>query len=186
MKKAIYKNTGMAYDFSELKTEELIGYDPEYLWKSVSYFGGPKYGGKYLVLQKSGHITEMMFTGTYNYESEARELFHIAASCEEENCERAYIDDREMTDTDLMNLYRNPHGKWYEINKWADEYGNYETDVHVFTEKSEYYPIYFLDLDIQKPIKLTENGEIEDVNGVQYYKRNKKYELVKEKEADEE
>ena len=52
MKKAIYKNTGMAYDFSELKKEEQIGFDSEYLWKAVSYFGSPKYSGKYLVIQK--------------------------------------------------------------------------------------------------------------------------------------
>ena len=58
--------------------------------------------------------------------------------------------------------------------------------MRVFTEESEYYPLYFLDLDIQKPIKLTDDGEIADVDGIQYYKRNKRYELVKETEADEE
>lgn len=186
MKKAIYKNTGMAYDFSELKKEEQIGFDSEYLWKAVSYFGSPKYSGKYLVIQKSGCITQMMNTGNYSYASDARALFDLAASCEESCNETAYIDDREMTDTDLMNLYRNPYGIWYKVNDWTDEYGDSRTDVRVFTEESEYYPLYFLDLDIQKPIKLTDDGEIADVDGIQYYKRNKRYELVKETEADEE
>lgn len=179
MKKAIYKTNYMMRELKEPEKESLIGFEPGYLWKSVEYFRGPKKTGRYFVIKKDGQIAEMLCTGTHSNEEEARTVFNLAADVDYGST--AYIDGREMTDTDLMNLRRSPWGIWYTLDCWQD-YDNYGTDVNVYTDNSEEYPLYFLDLNLEENIELDENGEIKGVTDVQYYKHDKDGNLIREEE----
>lgn len=177
MKKAICRT----YYLNKLDAEqqEFIGYDPGYLWRSTDFFDGPRKAGRYLVISKDGHIREMMSTGTHSSEEEARILFELAAGCSYGS--EPFIDDREMTDCDIMSIYRSPWGRWYTLEDWRDD-DNYGTDVHEHTKLSKQYPLYFLDLNLDDKIEVNEKGEIADTDAIQYFKRNLNGEFEKEEE----
>lgn len=178
MKKAIYRTD---YLNKRVLPEEqyFIGYDPGYLWRSTDFFRGPRKAGRYLVIGKDGCIREMMCTGTHSSEEEARILFELAGNCPYSSA--SFIDDREMTDCDIMSIYRSPWGRWYTLESWQD-YDNYGTDVHEHTKLSEQYPLYFLDLNLDDKIEMDEKGEIAGTDAIQYFKRNLDGEFEKEEE----
>ena len=178
MKKAIYR-TDYLNKRNLPEQQEFIGYDPGYLWRSTDFFNGPRKAGRYLVICKDGCIREMMSTGTHGTEEEARVLFTMVADSYYGS--RGYIDDREMTDADIMHIYRNPWGRWYTFEDWQ-EYDNYGTDVHEHTKLSEQYPLYFLDLNLDDKIEMDEKGEIAGTDAIQYFKRNLNGEFEKEEE----
>lgn len=165
MRKAIYdgewrKERGLAPD------PHTIGYIPDYLWKSVKYFRGPKEKGRYLVIDRNGQIREIFFTGTYNVDDHY--LFELAANSSPYG--DSYIDDEPMTDSDILDLYRSPYDRWYRFIEWydSDDCGNH-SDLHVYTSKSPEYPLYFLDLNLDHEIELDENGDIVTDGEPQYY-----------------
>ena len=178
MKKAIYRTDYLnKRDLPE--QQQFIGYDPGYLWRSTDFFNGPRKAGRYLVISKDGCIREMMSTGTHSSEEEARILFELAGNCSYDSA--PFIDDREMTDHDIMNIYRSPWGRWYTLEDWQ-EYNNYGTDVHEHTKLSEQYPLYFLDLNLDDKIEMDEKGEIAGTDAIQYFKLNLNGEFEKEEE----
>lgn len=174
MKKAICRENYWKRGLHQPEEETLIGFLPEYMWKLTSYFVGPSDAGKYLVIKKDGSVRQMYFTGTRSPKDKAQELFHMVA--EEGYDQDSYIDDIEMTDTDVLNIYRDPWGIWYEIREWY-EYEDRHTDVHVYTKDSNEYPVYFLDLNLYEKIELNENLEITGTDGNRYYKLNAKNEF---------
>jgi hypothetical protein len=178
MKKAICRT----YYLNKLNAEqqEFIGYDPGYLWRSTDFFNGPRKAGRYLVICKDGCIREMMSTGTHNSEEAGRILFELAANCSGDGA--SFIDDRDMTDCDIMSIYRSPSGRWYTLESWQDDDDNYGTDVHEYTKLSEQYPLYFLDLNLDDKIEMDEKGEIAGTDAIQYFKRNLNGEFEKEEE----
>ena len=178
MKKAIYR-TDYLNKHNLPENQHLIGYDPGYLWRSTDFFRGPRKPGRYLVISKDGAIREMMSTGTHSSEEEARILFKLASDCPYGS--DSFIDDREMTDCDIMSTYRSPWGRWYTLESWQD-YDNYGTDVHEHTKLSEQYPLYFLDLNLDDKIEVDEKGEIAGMDAIQYFKLNPTGEFEKEDE----
>lgn len=168
MKKAFYQGE-----------RHFMGFCPDYMWKAVSYFGAPKKSGRYLVIKKDGSIKELYCTGSHESVDSAQKLFKIAADTGYSS--DSYIDDRIMTDEDLMNLYRSPWGWWYEFNEWY-EYEDCHNDLYVYTKDSEEYPLYFLDLNLDEKIELDENGEIVGADGVKYFKYNLDGNLIEEEE----
>ena len=178
MKKAIYR-PGYVRKADLPEKETLFGYCPDYIWKSVAYFGVPKKSGRYLVIKKDGTIDEMYCTGNYESVEDARKLFDMAANAD--FLSDSYIDGREMTDSDLMALYREPYGWWYQFEEWH-EYEDWHSDLHIHTRESEQYPLYFLDLNLDEKIPL--NGkEIDNVDGTRYFKFDYDGNMI-EKEVD--
>lgn len=177
MKKAIYRTDYL--DKRDPEQQQFIGYDPGYLWRSMDFFNGPRKAGRYLVISKDGYIREMMSTGTHSSEEEARILFELAGNCSYGSA--SFIDDREMTDCNIMSIYRSPWGRWYTLEDWRD-YDNYGTDVHEHTKLSEQYPLYFLDLNLDDKIEVNEKGKIAGTDAIQYFKRNLNGEFEKEEE----
>lgn len=178
MKKAIYR-TDYLNKLDMPESQYFIGYDPGYLWRSTDFFRGPRKAGRYLVISKDGSIREMMSTGTHSGEEKARILFELAANCSYGSA--SFIDDREMTDCDIMSLYRSPWERWYTLEDWQDD-DNYGTDVHEYTKLSEKYPLYFLDLNLDDKIEMDEKGEIAGADAIQYFKRSLNNEFEKEEE----
>lgn len=169
MMKAIYEG----YDGKK----NFLGFCPDYMWKAVSYFGAPKKFGRYLVMKKDGVVREMMCTGLNEENEKARQLFRMAADSANGNYSDAYIDDREMTDTDLMEIYRSPWGRWYEVSNWY-EYEDCHSDIILYTRNSDEYPLYFLDLNLENTITLDENGEIAGADGTLRFVYSKEGNLV--------
>ena len=174
MKKAIYKSDWGAHFGAKDDISLLLGFDPGYLWKSVSLFCGPHDYGRYLVIKKDGRVSEMYCTGSRFGTS--RRLFEEAAFHGPLN--EAYLDDVHMTDSDLMELYRNPFFRWYEVHDWR-EYEDWHEDIHVYTDKSEDYPLYFLDLNLDEKIELDEKGEIKDCDGTTMFSMDENGDYVR-------
>ena len=169
MKKAIYRTNYMQRVLHQPEEETLIGFLPEYLWKSTSYFGGPDDMGEYLVIKKDGSIRKMYCTGMRTKEEKARVLFEMIAGGGYH--EDSYINDEEMTDTNVMDIYRRPWGIWYETHDQY-EYEDCHTDIYVYTKDSDEYSVYFLDLNLDKRIELDEDMKIKGADGEKYYKLN--------------
>ena len=145
MKKAILKG-----DYGYVSQEaETIGFVPNYMWKSVKYFRGPKKHGQYLTINKKGKIRKLSFTGTFDVD---KSLFDTVA-----NNEYVYVNDTPITDEQCMSIYRSPWERWYFVDEcYCDDC----PAVMVLTEDSPMYPLYFLDLNLEDNIPMDKNGEI--------------------------
>lgn len=98
-----------------------------------------------------------------------------------------------MTDSDLMDLYRNPGGVWYYYEEWH-EYEDWHSDLHVVTPDNPSYPLYYLNLELdstsfgvnnegelidevdKEPVYADLNGKIIDENPA---KESQEVELIK-------
>lgn len=164
MKKMVYR-TNYKKDIGEPENECLVGFDPGYLWKKL-HWRGPNESGRYLVITQDGSIQDMYCTGDTDVVEKARELFKLAVNVQEE-FGTPYIDGKEMTDEDLMDLYRYPWGRWYRLVECPDD-DLFKHELYVYSNKSDKYPLYYLELDLDKPIQLTSNGELAGAHDIVY------------------
>lgn len=169
MKKAIYATSN--------KNEILIGFAPDYLWVSTEYYKAPHEPGRYLVIKKDGTLGELMTTGSDCTTSLSEDsLFAMAAA---RNLYGAvYFEDHEVTDTDLMDIYRAPWSRWYYFNEWY-EYEDCHNDLYILTEDSDNYPLYFLNLNLEDKIQLDETGKVASDEDPAYFTITSDYKYIR-------
>ena len=152
MKKVVYRS-----EFGKDHMDFHVGYLPGYKWINMSWHY-PTKPGKYLVIDHYGRLTELYCSGNVGSD-ERPNIFDQAANTGYDS--ESYIDDREMTDSDLMDLYRNPGGVWYYYEEWH-EYEDWHSDLHIITPDNPSYPLYYLDLELDRTsFKIDGNGELE-------------------------
>jgi hypothetical protein len=77
-----------------------------------------------------------------------------------------------MLDSDLMDIYRNPWGLWWEAVEWL-EYDDCGTIINVYTKESPKFPLYFLDMNLDSVFELDENQEMKATEPPVYYDYDK-------------
>ena len=175
MKKAIVRGN---YDGDPMLT---MGYVTDYMWKSVVYFRAPEKSGRYLVIKKDGTLDEYMCTGSKC--DDDKTLFTMAAEMSGEYCSAVFVDGHPASDTEILDTYRSPWSRWYKFTEWY-EYEDCHTDLHMYTEESDQYPLYFLDLNLDEKFQIEENGEIHTDEDPVYFRLNTnlEYEQIKDEE----
>lgn len=146
MKKMVY-HTGA-------NGERHAGYLPEYKWISTTW-EQPSVPGRYLVIDHYGSLKEMRCTG--KEEAGSRRLFELALNyggTYRLSSDFAYVDDRVMTDTDIIDFYINPNYRWFEYNKPAFP------ELHVITEDDPAYPLYWLNLELGTEFTINCEGDL--------------------------
>lgn len=152
MKKLVYRS-----EFGKNSKDFHVGYLPGYKWMNVSW-NYPTKPGRYLVINHCGQLMELYCSGNAD-KDERPNIFDQAADTGYGST--AYIDDREMTDSDLMSLYRNPSNVWYYFEQWH-EYEDWFSDLHIVTQDNPTYPLYYLDLELENTsFEIDSNGELE-------------------------
>lgn len=174
MKKAIFRDK---YDGSPML---MMGYVADYMWKSVAYFRAPKKSGRYLVIKKDGTLDEYMCTGT---KCTDESLFEMAAKMSGGYDSAVFVNEHPASDTEILDTYRSPWSRWYKFIEWY-EYEDCHTDLHMFTEESDQYPLYFLDLNLDEKFQIEENGEIRTGEDPVYFRfnTNLEYEQIDDEE----
>lgn len=163
MKKAIVRSD---YDGSPM---DMMGYVTDYMWKSVAYFRAPEKSGRYLVIKKDGTIEQYMCTGSKYGDDKA--LFMMAAEMSGHYDSDVFVNEHRANDTEILDIYRSPWSIWYKFIEWhEDEDGH--TDLHIYTEESDQYPLYFLDLNLDEKIQVEENDEIRTDEDPVYFRLN--------------
>lgn len=153
MKKVIYRQ-----EYKIGNIDHHVGYLPGYKWINVAWHT-PYIPGKYLVIDHYGKLKELYCTGNINNDDRPN-IFDQAANTGYDS--ESYIDDREMTDSDLMDLYRNPGDVWYYYEEWY-EYEDRHCDLHIITPDNPSYPLYYLDLELDNTsFGINSNGELID------------------------
>lgn len=175
MKKAIVRGN---YDGDPMLT---MGYVTDYMWKSVVYFRAPEKSGRYLVIKKDGTLDEYMCTGSKC--DDDKTLFTMAAEMSGEYCSAVFVDGHPASDTEILDTYRSPWSRWYKFTEWY-EYEDCHTDLHMYTEESDQYPLYFLDLNLDEKFQIEENGDIRTGEDPVYFRLNTnlEYEQIDDEE----
>ena len=153
MKKIMYRR-----EYSIDGKDYHVGYLPGYKWISVSWHY-PYIPGKYLVIDHYGKLKELYCTGMADIYDRPN-IFDKAAGAEDGS--KSYIDDRKMTDSDLMNLYRNPAYVWYYYEE-RQFYEDLYQDLHIVTPDNPSYPLYYLNLELDNTnFGISSEGELID------------------------
>ena len=166
-----------------------VGYLSEYKWISMSWHY-PYIPGKYLVIDHYGKLKELYCTGMISMYDRPN-IFDKAAGAEDGS--ESYIDDRKMTDSDFMDLYRDPAYVWYYYEE-RQFYEDLYQDLHIVTPDNPSYPLYYLNIELdntsfginsegelidevdKEPAYADRNGKIIDENPV---KESQEVELIK-------
>lgn len=160
---------------------QMMGYVTEYMWKSVAYFRAPDKSGRYLVIKKDGTIDEYMCTGLKC--GDDKTLFTMAAEMSCNYDSDVFVDEHHASDTEILDTYRSPYSIWYKFIEWH-EYEDGHTDLHIYTEESDQYPLYFLDLNLDEKMQIEENDEIHTDEDPVYFRLNGNLEYEQVNEED--